>query len=96
MNLGAMAGRPGLDPAVLALPCERFRGDLRRGFLARAVTLPLAVVGRVIIPRAPQQPFNRDQALTEIQQRNRLRKSASLPLLDIEGELKLEGGGRCL
>ncbi len=32
-------------------------------------------------------PFNRTQALTEIEQRNRLRKSASLPLLDIEAEL---------
>jgi len=32
-------------------------------------------------------PFNRAQAITEIQQRNRLRKSASLPLLDIEAEL---------
>jgi hypothetical protein len=44
----------------------------------------------------PAMPFNHDHALTEIEQRNRLRKSASLPLLDIEGELKLEGGGRCL
>ncbi len=34
------------------LPSERFRGDLGRGF-GKAVTLPLAVVGRVIIPRAP-------------------------------------------
>ncbi len=38
--------------------------------------------------------FDRPKALTEIQERNRLRKSASLPRLDIEGELKLEGGGR--
>lgn len=32
--------------------------------------------------------FDRPQALTEIQERNWLRKSASLPLLDIEAELK--------
>ena len=41
--------------------------------------------------------FDRPQALTDIEQRNRLRVSSSLPLLDIEGELKqLEGGGRYL
>jgi len=41
--------------------------------------------------------FDPAQALTEIQERNRLRVSSSLPLLDIEGELKqLEGGGRYL
>jgi hypothetical protein len=33
-------------------------------------------------------PFNRAQAQHEIEQRNRLRKSASLPVLDIEAELK--------
>jgi len=33
-------------------------------------------------------PFNRAQAAKEIEQRNRLRKSASLPVLDIEAELK--------
>ena len=31
-----------------------------------------------------QQPFDRTQALTEIEQRNRLRKEAHLPLLNVE------------
>ena len=71
-------GSPGLDPAVLGLPSS---GSRCFGLYSRAMSKALST-------------FDRPKALTEIQERNRLRKSASLPRLDIEGELKPEGGGR--